>query len=225
MQNQAKFLFTIAFCVIAFVANSQNLVISGGGNFSTIQFKQATTSGSSSLNENFTGPGGHLGAFLEGTLKKKRKEELVLSLGLLGDYKMVTQTFATSGVENKLNLIYVNLPVYMSYRYKLRSRAKLYAGAGPYVSYGVSGKAQVSGVGDIEGGKYKITWGSKENEDYMKPLDYGVSVKAGYRAYSGFDISVSYDFGFPDVFMLYESQSMKHRSLRLTIGYALPLAD
>ncbi|MFV0593211.1 MAG: porin family protein [Draconibacterium sp.] len=223
MQNQAKILFTIAFCVIAYIAGSQNLVLSAGGNYSTIQFKQG--SGSSSLDENFTGPGGHLGAFLEGTLKKDRKQELVLSLGLLGDYKATTQTYSTSNLENKLNLIYVNLPVYMFYRYKLRSRSKLYAGAGPYISYGVSGKAKVSAMGDVTGGEYKITWGSKENEDYMKPLDYGVSAKAGYRTYSGFDIALSYDFGFPDVFMLYESQSMKHRALRLTIGYALPLAD
>ncbi len=223
MQNQAKILFTIAFCVIAYVAGSQNLVLSAGGTYSMIPVEQAA--GNSFLNESFVGPGAHGGAFLEGTLKKKRKEELVFSIGLLGEYKMTTQKISDYNIENKLNLIYVNMPAYLFYRYKLRSRSKVYVGAGPYVSYGVSGRGEVASVGEMEGGQFKITWGSTENEDYMKPLDYGVSAKAGYRSYGGFDISASYDYGFPDVFVLYKNQSMKHRAFRLTIGYALPLSD
>ncbi|MCK3685467.1 outer membrane beta-barrel protein [Maribellus sp. YY47] len=223
MQSQTKILFTVVFCFIAFVAGSQNLVVSAGGNYSAIQYKRA--SDGSFLNENYTGPGGHIGAFVESTFFKKRQKELIASIGLLGDYKMLTQSLSYSGVENKMNLIYVNVPAYVFYRYRLRSRAKLYAGAGPYVSYGVRGTVEISGAGDIAAGKYKIEWGNKENEDYMKPLDYGVTAKAGYRAYRGFDVAVSYDYGIPNVFVLYDKQSMKLRTLRLTLGYTLPLVD
>ncbi len=218
-----KLFFTALFLVIVSSAFSQSLVLSGGGSFALIDYNQG--SGSQAIDENFTGPGFHAGGFLESPLIKKRKEELVLTIGLLADYKMTKQTYTEFDRNNKLSLLYANVPLYLSYRYKMRSRSKIYIGAGPYAGMGLSGKYTYILFENQASENEKIKWGSNANEDDLKRLDYGVSVKAGYRAYRGLDVALSFDLGIPDVYTRFDSQSMKHRAIRLSIGYALDLAD
>lgn len=212
MKNQTKFILTLFSIFLTVGAFSQSLVFSAGGNYATGVFKFGDNS--IGLDENFTGFGFQAGGSIEGIIKGTRKEELGCSIGLFGDYKMTTQEMSNGSV-NKANLLYANVPAYLFYRYKLRSKNKIYAGIGPYVGVGISGKI----LGD------KVQWGTIVGEDHLKRLDYGISAKIGYRGFYGLDIAASYDYGIPDVFSLFESQSLKHQAIRLSIGYAIDLAD
>ena len=127
---------------------------------------------------------------------------------------MLTQKMSI-GEDNKANLLYVNTPAYIFYRYKLRSRDKIYGGIGPYMGVGLAGNIMED----------KVQWGSEEGVDHLKRLDYGASAKIGYRGYTGLDISASYDYGVPDIFSLFSSGSLHNRVLRLSVGYTFSLVD
>lgn len=191
---------------------AQDLIISAGGSYVTGVFKFGENS--AGIDENFTGFGFHGGASIEGLITGNRKQELIFSLGLFGDYKMASQKLSDE-MKNDANLLYANVPAHVFYRYKLRSRDKIYAGIGPYVAMGVTGTI----MGD------KVKWGNEPSENHLKRLDYGVSGKIGFRGYTGLDIAIQYDYGIPDVFILYKSQSLKHRALRLSVGYSFSLVD
>ena len=212
MQNQTKFFLTLFLFLFSIVVFGQSVVVSAGGSYATGVFKFGENS--SDLDENFKGPGFFGGVSAEGLITGDRKQEVILSVGLLGDYKMTTQKMS-SDMTNKANLLYVNIPVYVFYRYKLRSRDKIYAGIGPYTAIGITGNI----LGD------KVSWGKEEGVDHLKRLDYGVTAKVGYRGYYGIDFSASYDYGIPDIFSTYESGSLKHRAIRFSIGYAFSFED
>ena len=212
MQNQAKIFLTFLLIFFSVEVFSQSLVFSLGGSYTTGVFKFGENS--EGIDENYKGPGICGGASFEGLISENRKEEIIFSLGLLGDYKMTTQKL-DMGIKNKANLLYLNIPAYLYYRHKLRSKDKIYAGIGPYMGIGISGNI----MGD------KVQWGDIVNSDHLKRMDYGVSAKIGYRSFYGFDVSAAYDFGIPDVFSYISSQSLKYRTIRLSVAYAINLAD
>lgn len=212
MQNQTKFFLTLFLVLFTCSVYSQSLVLTAGGSYVTGVFKYGNNS--TGIDENFTGPGFFGGAFAEGLITGNRKEEIIFAIGLLGEYKMTKQK-VNSELTNEANLLYVNVPAYVFYRYKFRSRDKIYLGLGPYAGLGISGNI----MGD------KVQWGKEEGVDHLKRLDYGLSAKIGYRSYYGFDIAASFDYGIPDIFSIYSSGSLKLRAIRLSIGYALDFAD
>lgn len=207
-----KIILTLFLIIFSMSVYSQSIVVSAGGNYSTGVFKFGENS--EGLDQNFNGFGFQGGASFEGVIKGNRKEEIGISLGILGDYRMTTQKMDMD-MENKANLLYINTPAYVFYRYKLRSRDKIYAGVGPYMAIGVAGTIMND----------KVQWGSEAGVDHLKRLDYGVSAKIGFRSYYGFDVTASYDYGIPDIFTLYSSGSLKLRAMRLSVGYAFDLAD
>lgn len=212
MQIQFKYLLICFIVLFSVSANSQDIVFAVGGNYATGVFKYGENSGG--IDENYSGPGFHGGVSFEGVITGDRKEEFVFSVGLMGDYKMTKQDL-TGDLQNEANLLYVNIPAYLMYRYKLRSKDKVYGGIGPYLGVGTTGTL----MGD------KVQWGSEAGTDHLKRIDYGVTAKIGYRGFSGIDISASYDYGIPDVITVFPSWSLKHRAIRLSIGYALNLND
>lgn len=212
MRNQTKFFLTLFLLFFSVGVFSQSLVLSAGGNYATGVFKFGQNS--EGIDANFKGPGFQGGVSFEGVITGSRKEEVGYSLGLFGDYKMTTQDL-TNESENKANLLYVNVPAYLFYRYKLRSKNKIYVGIGPYLGIGMAGKIMND----------KVQWGNEEGVDHLKRFDYGLSGKIGYRGFYGLDIAASYDYGIPNVFSIYPSGSLKHRAIRLSIGYTLDLAD
>lgn len=212
MQIQLKHILVLFLVIVSGKVFSQEIVVFTGGDHVTGVFEYGENL--AGIDKNYIGFGFHGGASFESVITKTRKQELLFSLSLMGDYRMVKQETAGGG-ENKANLFYVNTPAYVFYRYKLRSRDKVYGGIGPFMGLGLFGNI----MGD------NVKWGSEEGVSHLKRLDYGVSGKIGFRGYSGLDISVSYDYSIPDIFSLFESGSLHNRVLRLSVGYAFSLVD
>jgi hypothetical protein len=102
----------------------------------------------------------------------------------------------------------------VKYLHRFRSRNKLYVGAGPFVGMGLFGNA------DLTNDSKSLKFGNDPNEHDYKRLDYGVTGKVGFLFLNGFNMCVSYDYGFADIKPL-DNQEAKTRVLRLSLGYTL----
>lgn len=221
----------IAFLTLMLIAGTiyaQNLTVIGGGNYTNVAYKQGE--GGSSIEDTYNGKFGfHAGAYVDLVLKKKRQHELVTEAGLLFDTKGAVQEYSQANLsfKNTTNLFYVDVPVYIKYRYRFRSLNKVYLGVGPYVGFGLLGNSKRTQTidGETHSESIKIKWGSDDAVHDMKRLDYGATIRAGYLAVSGLDISVSYDYGIPNIASMGENIEMKSRVVRLSVGYNFSMVD
>lgn len=124
--------------------------------------------------------------------------------------------------KNKLN--YIQLPVYALYTKKLTT-IELFAGAGPYANYGVSGKSKLTYTYFDEGGE-KVTESEeadafKKEEDGgsgMKRFDWGAGAIAGIRLPNGLFANIGYQYSLGNTSK--DDDSKYHnQGLQLSIGY------
>lgn len=91
--------------------------------------------------------------------------------------------------KDKITLNYIEVPLNFVYAFKSAS-GNFYLGAGPSLSYGISGKDK------YDDGEHKETadihFGSGDNDD-LKPFEAGVNVLAGYMFKGGFLIEGNYN--------------------------------
>ncbi len=170
------------------------------------------------------------GALYDHVLKKNRNEEFTVESGLIFENKGYNQDVSNDGlnIDNITTLYYLDIPVYLKYRYRFRNRNKIYFGAGPFVGYGLFGNTQYTysyeGTDPITNNE-SIDWGNDEAQDDYKRLDYGVTGKIGFLMDNGLNLSLSYDYGIPNIVTLDEIREEKTRIVRLSIGYTLKLND
>lgn len=90
----------------------------------------------------------------------------------------------------RVNYKYLELPFYLLYTGG--NSYGFYAGAGPAINFGISGKSIFKGE-LFEGGgvTYEAEWGDDFNE-LLRRTHLALNVMAGYRMESGFDISIFY---------------------------------
>jgi hypothetical protein len=94
------------------------------------------------------------------------------------------------GFTANTTLNYLEIPVNALYNIEAGS-GKLFVGAGPTISYALSGKTKSSGGG--ESVTTDVKFGS--NEDEYKPLELGLNFVAGYSLSNGLLISLNYNLG------------------------------
>lgn len=97
----------------------------------------------------------------------------------------------------------------------------VFAGLGPSVSFGMSGKYKYSETGqpDEEG---DIEFGNDEVNDHYKPLEVGANILAGYEFANGFFAAVSYNLGLSNIDVEGDGDnSTKTRYFALRLGYFL----
>lgn len=227
-QNQMKLIVLITLMLFSGTLFAQSLTIVGGGNYTELAYKQG--SGGTAIEDTYKGKFGfNVGAYIDYVLTKNRSQELVVEGGLLFDSKGAVQEYAQSELSftENTNLYYLDLPLFIKYRYRFRSLNKIYVGVGPYIGMGLFGNTNrtqtIGGESDSE--KETIKWGSDSAEHDMKRLDYGATARVGFLAVSGLDISLSYDYGIPNIATMGDNIEMKNRVLRLSVGYNLSLVD
>ena len=114
------------------------------------------------------------------------------------------------GTDAKLTMHSVELPVNLLYKIEL-PLGKIFAGAGPVVSYGVSGKL-------VNNGQTKKMYANELND--WSHLDISANALAGIEFNNGFFASVQYQHGFKDLYKT-EAVNVKSRSVTLSVGYFL----
>lgn len=221
-----KILLLVGLVMVTTTINAQSLSVVAGASVSSVLYRMGA--GGTQLEKDYQAIAGfHGGLAFDYLLKKRRNKELVIETGLLFDTKGSKHAYITLELDFSriTRLYYVDVPVYLKYRYRFRSLHKLYVGAGPYFGLGLSGQAKQKRVvdGEVFQESTTIKWGSDTNKhDYSRP-DYGLSVKGGVFFPGGLDMSMSYDLGLRNISSMGNSVSIKNRAFRISLAYAFSL--
>ena len=142
--------------------------------------------------------------------------------------------FSTKGAENTANsltstykLSYVELPLNFVYK-ALVGNGYFMVGLGPYVAYGVGGKAiyeggSLSSESDIKF-KNEVVSGDPLTTVYVKPFDAGGNIFFGYEMAGGLFLQLNAQLGMlnirPDNYLLTDDNStLKNTGYGLSLGY------
>jgi hypothetical protein len=173
-------------------------------------------------------PAFHAGVIADITLT----DRFSLQPGLFYSAKGSKVSFSdsTAHISGTTHLSYLEVPVYLLYKHSFH-KGKLFAGLGPYLSYGISGK--IKWVVDYhnripdpdpyftdEDVKFKNEVGSNGNVEYVKPFDAGANVMLGYEMDMGLFFAVNYSHGLLNT-SPYAFENQKNRYFGISIGYLL----
>lgn len=117
------------------------------------------------------------------------------------------------GEDVTFTLNYLELPLNVLYKAPAGS-GKFFVGLGPSVGFGLSGKAKSGSESE------DIKFGSDENEDDYKALDFGGNFIAGYELPGGLLFSVNYNTTLNNLAVGSEG-TIKNSYFGIRIGYLL----
>lgn len=114
------------------------------------------------------------------------------------------------------NFNYLELPVNVLYRVDLGNAGGIFASAGMYAAYAVSGKVkgEVAGIEASE----KVDFGSGADE--MKPFDWGANFGLGYETPWGVYVRGQYGLGLGNLSNV-DDFSVKNNSIQISVGYLI----
>lgn len=132
-------------------------------------------------------------------------------------------------VTTKYNLAYLELPLNLVYKPVLGS-GRLILGFGPYIGFGIGGKAKYEGgsLSAEEDIKFKSKVKSSDPDDvvYFKPLDAGANLVAGYEFSNKVSFQLNTQLGLTKINPEYEGavndkSSYKNTGFGVSVGYRL----
>ncbi len=226
-----KLFIISALVILVFKVQAQHPSVTffGGVNSSSISVKLG--SANTAMEDSYKMLLGlNVGGLYDHVLKKSRSEEFTVESGLIFETKGYNQDVLNEGlsIDNRTTLYYLDIPLYLKYRYRFRNLNKIYFGAGPFVGLGLFGNTEYTysyQESDPTTNNERINWGTNQYNDDYKRLDYGVTAKIGFLMDSGLNLSFSYDYGIPNIVTLDDIREEKTRIMRVSIGYTLNLDD
>lgn len=219
--------FTVIFLFISPTVTAQDKILQnsffailGGINLTDLKDKQLE-GGSISQNLNFGYNGYHVGVNVQIPVITK----ILLQPGLLISQKMTRDQMISSTLDYRIS--YIEFP--LNFVYKASSGIGHFMfGLGPYISYGVSGKAiyddnSKKTISKIEF-KNEINANDPSNVYYMRPFDAGGNLFLGYELAEGFFMQLNIELGlvnihpednrFPD-----DNSNVKNSGFGISAGY------
>lgn len=133
-------------------------------------------------------PGAYFGVGAEYLISPNFFVEAGLDISLKGSSVKLDIPFdeIKTRTKTKFNPVYLQIPIHAGYKFYLPNNMKLNLSAGPYLAYGLGGKAKVAGE--------KISIFGSDDMDF-KRFDFGLGFKAGLDI-DVFTINLGYDYGF-----------------------------
>jgi hypothetical protein len=126
-----------------------------------------------------------------------------------------------SKISGSANLLYVDIPLHLKATFGSND-LKIFALAGPYVGWGLSGKTktEVTIAGVTNKDEKDVKFGSAKDDD-LKRLDYGVSIGAGIEL-NRVTIGATYNLGLANL-AVDTSNGYKdnNRVLQISLGYKI----
>lgn len=132
----------------------------------------------------------------------------------------------------KATLQYIEMPILASYHYDFNDAIQLQFNVGPYIAYGVGGKAKrtidtngYDGFYDINGEKHAKEYVPSHDEqedkffdyDYANRFDAGLYIGAGIMFSKHIYFGVAYEMGFTSI--IDDMDGYKNRNLTISAGY------
>lgn len=214
MRNLIKLLFMLFAIALATESFAQKIGIMAGLNLSNMLMEDDEGTYSDDFKML---PGFHAGIIAEFGSKA-----LVFQPGLL----ISTKGFKVSGTEEgfeyegKMNLLYLDIPLAAKAYYDLGS-AKLFVLFGPYIGVGLSGKTKYEStiMGLTVTDEEDVNFGSDEENDDFKRLDFGITGGAGVEI-SSFQLSINYAMGLANISAYTDGgATTKNRVVGISLAY------
>ena len=182
------------------------------------------TAASAQLNLGVKG-GVNYSNFVGGKASDFYKAKIGFNIGLAADYEfapsMAIQSglfFTTKGATFKdadkasIDLMYLQVPIHYAYKIDVSPGTRVVLHAGPYVAYGVSGKAK-SGSTSVDLFKEYEFLGTKYSA--MQRFDAGLGLGVGAE-FGQFLVDLGWDMG---LVKLNKNSDLKNMSASLSVGY------
>ena len=143
---------------------------------------------------------------------------LAVEAGLIAETKGFKEEYDILGVTGsaKGSLLYLDVPVLIKVGPSF-GPVKVFAAAGPYVGFGLMGKAKYEEDGETF--NEDIEWGSDEEADDYKRLDFGAKFGVGAEV-SGFTLGVYYALGLANISPYTDNGAkINNKVLSVSLGY------
>lgn len=153
------------------------------------------------------------------------KAKIGFNVGITLDYAFTPEWYLLTGLEYttkgakfdkidgfkpSINAAYIQLPIHAGYKLEVSDATKVVFHAGPYLAYGVNGKAKAKTDGvEIS----ENTFG----DDGFKRFDFGVGLGVGLE-FGKIGVGLGYDFGLVNIIDL-SGASVKNGNAYLSVGY------
>ncbi len=127
----------------------------------------------------------------------------------------------TIKIEESMSPLYIDIPLNFKVAGEIGDDLKLYGIAGPYVGLGVGGKFKLKTEGSLEDMDLDepIKWGSDEESDDFKMLDFGVNIGAGVE-FGPLQAGVYYGLGLANISSYTEGGAkVANRTMGLTVTW------
>lgn len=121
-----------------------------------------------------------------------KKISLQSGLNFLQKGGKLSEDITGIGAEYAMRLNAIEIPVYALYNTRGK-KGNFFIGAGPAVSFTISGNTIVKYEADSE--KEKMEIGNDKDNDDIRAMDFGINVLAGYQFKSGVFIGATHNFG------------------------------
>jgi hypothetical protein len=147
--------------------------------------------------------------------------------GLLFTTKGATneEIFLGQTYKTKMNISYIEMPLNLLYKPVL-GKGHMLLGFGPYVALGVNGKETLEGNGVDESRKVKfkstVTAADPNDVAYLKSIDAGANLLAGYEFSNAFSFQLNFQLGLTRINPKYEGSS-NDKSVAKNTGFGLSL--
>ncbi len=217
MKNLLKLLIVVIGFTMTTESYAQIFGVKAGGNLSNLLINDDTYSDDLKMNTGF-----HVGATAEFPITELFSFESGLLLSTKGLIMREEETIVGESIkmEGRINLFYLDIPLTAKASVDLGG-AKIYGTFGPYIGMGLSGKtiAELTTMGATVTNEEDIKWGSNENEDDFKRLDFGLTMEAGVEI-SSIQIGLSYGLGLANISPITDyGTKIKNRVLGISVGY------
>ena len=220
MKNLEKILIVVFIAILASESFAQTYGIKAGLNLSNLIMKAGGETWSDDFKMN---PGFHVGPTAEFPISEVFSFETAFLLSTKGFRISEKETFQDETFEykTKCNLLYLDVPLNAKASFRVSEKASIYGVLGPYLGIGLTGKTK--NENSYNGEKHKeeedIKWGSDEENDFLKRLDYGLTFGAGVD-FKSIQFGMSYGLGLANISTYTDDDvKIKNRVLGISVGY------
>lgn len=117
------------------------------------------------------------------------------------------------GIKQSLHAAYLQLPIHAAYKLEVAPETKLVFHAGPYLAYGLNGKAKTT----LKGNNNDYEAGKTNTFDDIKRFDMGLGLGAGIE-FGKIGIDLGWDYGLLNIVKEGEG-TIRNGNAYLTVGY------
>lgn len=181
MKNFTKIVLVIACISISASVFSQTIGIKAGLNLANLSAKF----GGEDMDDLKMRTAFHIGAVAELPVS----DLISIQPGLIISSK--GSKIDVDGYKSTMSPLYIDIPVDVKVGGELGS-AKVYGAVGPYLGIGIAGKMKDEMNGETT--EESIKWGSDENEDDWKRMDFGLGIGAGAE-FGAIGVGLTYQLG------------------------------